>query len=119
MTAAARITQRVLASLTSLAIVTQFFLAGAGAFHAASFDAHRTLGWIIVVLAVLVVLVAVAARRFVRHSAALVVVVALQAGLGVLGSDTNAWFGAVHGVNALAVLGAAGSLARRVWQQAP
>ncbi len=48
--AAARVTQRLLASLTSLAIVAQFFLAGAGAFHATSFDPHRTLGWIVVVL---------------------------------------------------------------------
>jgi len=115
--AAARITPRLLASLTSLAIVAQFFLAGAGAFHAASFDPHRTLGWIVVVLAVLAFAIAVAASRFVRHSAALVVVVALQAGLGVLGSDTNAWFGAVHGINALAVLGVAGSLARRAWER--
>jgi hypothetical protein len=67
----ARTTQRLLASLVSLAIAAQFFLAGAAAFHA---------------------------------------------GLGVLGSDTQAWFGALHGINALAVMGAAGSLARRAWQ---
>jgi len=51
--------------------------------------------------------------RLVRHSGALLFLVALQAGLGVLGADTQAWFGALHGLNALAVLAAAGTLTRR------
>jgi hypothetical protein len=33
--------------------------------------------------------------------------------LGVLGSDTSARFGAVHALNALGVMAAAGTLARR------
>lgn len=60
-------------------------------------------------------MVALAAMRFVRHSAALLLVVALQAALGVLGADAQAWLGALHGLNALAVLAAAGTLARRTW----
>jgi len=111
----ARTGQRYLASLIALAIVVQFFLAGAGAFHAAGYTAHRSLGWVVLALSLLALVLAAAAARFVRHAAALVFVVGLQAALGALGADTQAWFGALHGVNALAVMGAAGTLARRAW----
>jgi hypothetical protein len=111
----ARSTQRALATLVAASVAVQFFLAGAGAFGATSFSPHRALGWALLLLAGLAVVVALAAMRFVRHSFALALLVALQAGLGVVGADTQAWFGALHGLNALAVMAAAGILARRVW----
>jgi hypothetical protein len=43
----------------------------------------------------------------------LVAAVAVQVALGVLGENTSAWFGAVHGLNALIVAGAGVNLARR------
>ena len=104
---------RQLARLIAAAVVVQFFLAGAGAFGATSFQPHKALGWLLLVLAVVEMLLALLARRLVRHSGALLVVTAVQAILGVLGSDTSAWFGAVHAVNALGVMAAAGTLARR------
>ena len=102
-----------LARLIAAAVVVQFFLAGAGAFGASSYAPHKALGTVLLVLAVIEVLLALVARSFVRHSALLLLVVAVQVALGVLGSDTSAWFGAVHAVNALAVMGAAATLARR------
>jgi hypothetical protein len=108
-------TQRVLASLIVVGVAVQFLLAGAGAFGATSFSPHRALGWALLLFAVVAFLVALAAMRFVRHSAVLLCVVALQAALGVLGADTQAWFGALHGMNALAVMAAVGTLARRAW----
>jgi hypothetical protein len=111
----ARSTQRVLASLVAAGVAAQFFLAGAGAFGATSFASHRALGWALLLLAGVAFIVALPAMRLIRHSVALLLVVALQAALGVLGTDTQAWFGALHGLNALAVLAAAGTLARRAW----
>ena len=102
-----------LARLIAAAVVVQFFLAGAGAFGASSYAPHKVLGSVLLVLAGVEVLLALVARSFVRHSALLLLVVAVQVALGVLGSDTSAWFGAVHAVNALAVMGAAATLARR------
>jgi hypothetical protein len=111
----ARSTQRVLVSAIAAGIAVQFFLAGAGAFHAAGYGAHRALGWALLIAAGIAFVVALAAVRLVGHSAFLLLVFGLQAGLGVLGADTQAWFGALHAVNALAVMGAAGTLARRAW----
>ena len=115
----ARAAQRYLTSLIAAAIIVQFFLAGAGAFAATGYAAHRGLGWALLLAAGVELVVALAAVRLVRHSALLFVVVALQAGLGVLGSDTQAWFGAAHAVNALAVMAAAGTLARNAWLSRP
>ena len=111
----ARSTHRVLVTLIVAGVGFQFLLAGAGAFGATSFNAHRALGWALLFLAGIAFVVALAAMKLVRHSGALLLVVALQAGLGVLGAETQAWFGALHGLNALAVMAAAGTLARRAW----
>ena len=92
--------QRLVASLTALMVVSQFFLAGAGAFGATSFDAHRTVGSL--------------TRRHRGHSAAVVGLLVLQALLGSLGGD-EPWVGALHGLNAIAVMGAAGTLAQANW----
>jgi hypothetical protein len=107
-----RTTHTYLARGIAAAVVVQFFLAGAGAFGASSFAPHRTLGWLLLLLAVVELLFALAGRVRVRHSGVLLAAVGLQVALGVLGTDTSAWFGALHAVNALVVLGAAATLAR-------
>lgn len=104
---------RFLARLIALGVLVQFFLAGAGAFGATSFGAHEALGTILVGLAGVALLLALLGRRFRRHTAALFGLLLLQAILGVLGADTEAWIGGLHAVNALAVIAAAGTLARR------
>ena len=106
--------QRAIAVLTMALIATQFFLAGAGAFGATSFDAHRTVGSVALVAAVLGLAIAALTRRHVAHSAAVAGLLVLQLILGVVGAD-EPWVGALHGLNAIAVMGAAGSLAQASW----
>jgi hypothetical protein len=107
--------QRLVASLTALLVVSQFFLAGAGAFGATSFDAHRTVGSVAALAGLLGLLLAALNRRHVRHSAAVAGLLILQSILGTLGGD-EPWVGALHGLNAIAVMGAAGSLAQANWE---
>lgn len=107
------ILQRWLAALLVAAVAAQFLLAGAGAFGASSFKPHTGLGWAIAVVSVILLLVALAGRRHIRASAILFAIVVVQVVLGVLGENASAWFGAVHGLNALLVMGAAVNLARR------
>jgi hypothetical protein len=108
-----RTAHRQLARLIGAAIVVQFFLAGAGAFGATSFAPHESLGWLLLILVAVEMLLALLGRTLIRHTAALLLATVAQVILGVLGAETSAWFGAVHAVNALAVLAAAGTLARR------
>lgn len=106
--------QRALAALTMALIATQFFLAGAGAFGATSFAAHEAVGWALVVVVLLALAVAALARRHTVHAAILLGVTALQLALGSLGAD-EPWIGAFHGLNALVVMGVAGTLARKAF----
>jgi uncharacterized protein DUF6220 len=106
--------QRGLAVLTMALIATQFFLAGAGAFGATSFDAHKTVGSLLVVVVLLALIVAALARRHVAHAAILLGVTILQVALGAIGEDTP-WIGAFHGLNAIAVMAVAGTLTRRTF----
>lgn len=108
-----RTAHRRLAQLIAAAIAVQFFLAGAGAFGASSFGSHRTLGWLLLAMAVAEMPLALLGRTLVGPSGVLVLATLVQVLLGVLGSETSPWFGAVHGVNALAVTAAAVSLVRR------
>ena len=104
---------RWLAALTLAAVAVQFLLAGAGAFGAASFKAHTALGWATAALSLIVLAVAALGRRELRASVLLFAAIVVQVALGVLGENSSAWFGAVHGLNALVVAAAAFNLARR------
>jgi hypothetical protein len=109
--------QRGLAALTMALIATQFFLAGAGAFGATSFDAHTSVGSALVIVVLLALVVAALARRHAVHAAILLGVTILQLVLGSLGSD-EPWIGAFHGLNALVVTGVGGTLARKAFAPA-
>jgi hypothetical protein len=106
--------QRGLASLSMALVVAQFFLAGAGAFGATSFDAHKTVGSALVLVVLLGLLVAALVRRHVAHAAIFFGVTLLQLVLGTVGGD-EPWVGAFHGLNALAVMGAGGTFAQKAW----
>jgi hypothetical protein len=108
---------RWLAALVAAAVAVQLLLAGAGAFGATSFHPHTGLGWAIAAVSLLVLLAALLGRSEARASGVLFAVVAVQVALGVLGTQSSAWFGAVHGFNALVVAGAAATLARRTAQR--
>jgi Family of unknown function (DUF6220) len=105
--------QRWLARLILAAVAAQFVLAGAGAFGATSFKPHTAIGWVTAALCLIAVAVAALGRRELSASVLLFAVVVVQVALGVLGEKTSAWFGAVHGLNALVVAGAAVNLVRR------
>lgn len=117
-------------ALLLLLVVTQFFLAGAGAFDNAprdeSFPLHRILGNVVMVLAVVLTILAAAARLPGR----LIATTALIAGLCVLqpvianvarvvegpthsGGTAGALVFGLHAVNALVILGVATSAHRQ------
>ena len=105
--------QRAVAIVTLALIATQFFLAGAGAFGATGYDAHKTVGSILVLVILVGLVVAVVARRHPIHAAIVLGVAVLQVALGAIGEDTP-WIGALHGLNAIVVMAAAGTLLRKV-----
>jgi hypothetical protein len=125
---------RIWASLVSLAIIVQVGLAAYGAFNAVDksddngtigknavsdgFNAHSALGYAIVAGSIILLVLAVLTRRTapgrLRWTGlifGLLVVQVLLAGAG----DSVAWLGILHGMNALAIAGFAGSLAGREW----
>jgi hypothetical protein len=123
---------RIVASLTSLAVIVQVGLAGYGAFNAIDkadhasitkkqvengFDPHGVVGTIVIALMLILLVVALVARYRIRIAAILL-------GLGIVqlllawGGTGAAWVGFFHGVNALAIAGIAGSLAGNEWMEA-
>jgi|SRR6266508_3172694 len=109
---------RVLVTLIVWGIVAQFVLAGAGAFGATSFSLHKTLGTALAAASLAALALVAVGRAHLRLTALLAALLVLQAILGRLGSDQEPWLGAVHGLNALAVMAAAGILTRRAWEAA-
>lgn len=111
-----------------LAVVVQFFFAAVGAFDSApkdeSFDLHRMLGWVIILLAALTTIVAAFARmpgQVIGRAGALTGMAAVQILIRVLADAFNESgdmtttagtlvFG-LHALNGLAIMGLAGTLA--------
>ncbi|MES1246658.1 MAG: hypothetical protein ABUS54_03165 [Actinomycetota bacterium] len=124
---------RIVASLTSLSVIVQVGLAGYGAFNAIDkadsdhsitkkqiengFDPHGVVGTIVLALMVILVLVALVAKHGTRVAAILLVLGIVQMLLA-WGGTSQAWVGFLHGVNALAIAGIAGSLAGSEWKAA-
>lgn len=104
---------RVLGLLTLAAGVFQIVLAGLGAFGA-SFDTHRMLGGIIGIATIVLLILMLIARpsRSAVVMAVLLPVLAfgLQPVLANLGDDNDAWFGGLHALNGLVILGVLGRL---------
>jgi|SRR5581483_4125638 len=126
-----------LTSLLFLAIVVQVGFAGYGAFNAIDkadnghtvtkktiengFDPHGITGTLVGVIVILLVIAAAVGRverLLQRLSLLLVVLVALQFLFAYLGTK-SAPLGFLHGINALAIYGAAAFLAHRAWTQRP
>ena len=92
--------------------VVQFLLAGAGVFGAESFEAHKSLGWILHTASIIVVIAAIVGPRTQRAivlSIALFVVFTIQVMLPGAQDDAP-WVAAFHPVLALAVLGLAAQI---------
>jgi len=126
---------RIWASLLSLAIIVQVGLGAYGAFHAVDvsddkgtigkdsvsdgFGAHSVLGYMIFLAALILLILALVGRRRLgsarlKWSGGLVGLLVVQILLAAAG-DATPWLGILHGMNALAVAGLAGSLAGREW----
>ena len=123
---------RIIASLTSLAVVIQVGLAGYGAFNAIDkadnasvtkktiengFDPHGVVGTIVLALMLILLIVGLIGRTHVRTAAILFALGIVQILLA-WGGTGAAWVGFFHGVNALAIAGIAGSLAGNLWREA-
>ncbi len=126
---------RIWASLISLAIIVQVGLAAYGAFNAVDksddngtigktavsdgFNAHTALGYIILLAALILLVLAYAGRGTgspgrLRWSALILGLLVVQVLLAWAG-DATQWLGILHGMNALAIAGFAGNLAGREW----
>jgi predicted neutral ceramidase superfamily lipid hydrolase len=124
-----------LTSLLFLAIVVQVGVAAVGAFNAidragkdqqitkkqieSGFDPHGLFGTLVLLLILIVVIMAFVAKvdpLMKRIASGLVVLGALQVFFAWLGTK-SAPAGFLHGINALAIYGAAAVLAHRAWTQ--
>ena len=105
-----------LAGLVLVAVVAQFFLAGAGLFGAVSgYQSHEIVGMLIATASIVLLLLAIFGRfgrAFIIHAAALLVLLLVQ--IALIESD-QPWLEALHPVNALLILGASAQLAQRAW----
>src|SRR3954468_9306404 len=105
----------VLVGLFILGIFVQFYLAGRGAFGAASYSAHKDFGDVLHLLTPIILVVtlinrATRTRVDIIHAVLLIVLFEVQFGLADLEHPA---VGAFHPVNALLLLGVAYSLFRR------
>jgi hypothetical protein len=102
-----------LAAIYLLGVVVQFFLAGLGTFAATSFDAHRTLGYILAAIALILLVLAIIGRlpRVVFLLA--VALLALNVLQIVLANLDVGEVAALHVVNALVVFFVAHELMQR------
>lgn len=113
---------QVLAIVTTLALLVQFFLAGLGAFHnfqtgkTDGYSVHETVGYIIAALGIVLIVVGALARlggRAIAMSAILFVLAGpIQALLAGLGKDHSDVWGALHGLVGALILGLVFSLLR-------
>jgi hypothetical protein len=112
-----------LAHLFAVLVAVQFFLAGYGAFKTvkdekfddSNFDPHILLGNILIALSLILFLLALIGRwspRARNWSGILFGLMVIQSILAGAGSNTSAWFGALHALNALLIVAAVGVLVR-------
>ena len=87
--------------------LVQFFLAGYAAFGGTDWEPHEMWGWVLVAIALVVLVLAAAGRREALAASALLFgLMLVQYALGAVGEDVPI-LGALHPLNALAILGAA------------
>ena len=115
-------TQRVLGWFMLIGASLQFFLAGLAVFRAkphgtdklfesSSFDPHRALGYVLILVSFALLVLAVVNRDQVRLAGLLFVLMLVQYGLAAEGGDVPA-LGALHPLNGVAILVIASFLAR-------
>jgi hypothetical protein len=103
---------RVVLAVFLLAGAVQIFLAGFGVWGG-GFDAHRILGFTMAGIAVVVLVLAAVSRAGTRDVVLAVVLVLLAGGVQSLlaeAGDSGAFWGGLHALDGLAILGIAGFL---------
>lgn len=102
----ARTALGVLAVIFAVLLVPQFYLAGAMAFSglADGTDAHVAIGGILSLISLVILVLALVTRTHVRRAVALFVLMILQNVLAVVGTEGSDWVGALHAVNAIAIV---------------
>lgn len=110
----ARSAHGVLTLIFAVLLIPQFFLVGLMLFEAEGFGAHNGLGSALAALSLVILILALVSRHLVTLSAVLLGLMVLQIVLAAIGREGSGWIGALHAVNALVVVGVAGSLAHRV-----
>lgn len=115
-------TQRVLGWFVLVGAILQFFLAGLAVFRAkphggdklfesSAFDAHRVVGYAVILLSFALLVLAIVNREQVRLAFLLFVLMLVQYALAAGGSKIAA-LGALHPVNGVLIIGIAHFLAR-------
>jgi hypothetical protein len=111
-----------------LAVVAEFFLAGAGVFgqkldvalaDQTSFRPHRVLGYILIIASLLLLVLCLlwwSERIWLMATFLLLVLAVLQSVLAHVGED-HRWVGALHPLNAVAILGLSSFLAHKAWRK--
>jgi uncharacterized membrane protein len=119
---------RWLVAIFVLAVVVQFFLAGAGVFgekvdvkldDQKSWDPHKVLGYILIIGALLLLVFCLlwwSERIWLMATFLLVVLAIVQSELARAG-EHHRWVGALHPLNAIAILGLSAFLAHRAWRR--
>jgi hypothetical protein len=105
---------RGLAWVAIAGFAVQFYLVGAALFGLTTFQLHRIVGYLLVLLVALLLILALAGllgRRVIGLSVLLLVLVAVQALLPSLRTSVP-WLAALHPVNALALIGVAAAIGR-------
>jgi hypothetical protein len=108
---------RVWLTLMMVAIASQFFFAAAGTFGAMSFDAHKTIGSLLVLAGVVALALGLAVRSYAIPLAVGLVLLVIQVFLGRNGF-AHPWLGALHGLVAVAIAAVFGSTTGRAWRAA-
>lgn len=119
---------RWLLAIFVLAVVVQFFLAGAGVFgekvgvkldDQKSWDPHKAFGYVLILGALLLLVFCLlwwSERIWLQATFLLAVLTIVQSVLARAG-EHHRWVGALHPVNAVAVLGLSSFLAHRAWRR--
>jgi Family of unknown function (DUF6220) len=105
---------RGLAWVAIAGFAVQFYLVGAALFGVMTFQLHRSVGYLLVLVVALLLILALTGmlgRRVIGLSVLLLVLVAVQALLPSL-RPSMPWLAALHPVNALALIGVAAAIGR-------
>jgi uncharacterized membrane protein len=119
---------RWLVGIFVLAVVVQFFLAGAGVFgekvnvkldDQKSWDPHRAFGYVLIIgaLVLLVFCLLWWSERIWLQATFLLFVLAIVQSVLANAGEHHRWVGALHPVNAVAVLGLSAFLAHKAWRR--